>query len=124
MLRGRFAPLARTTGNVLVAPTLTLPKFAMMGYTTIDVIVPIPVSDAVCGALVALSAMVSVPVSENGWLGVKYTWIVQLLCDARLAPQLFVCVKAGSSMVMPEIRSDATLPFVSVTFCARPLLPI
>jgi len=73
MVSARFAPFARTTGKVLVLPTATLPKFAIIGYTTIDVIVPIPVKDAVCGELLALSVTVRVAVSEEGSLGAKKT---------------------------------------------------
>ena len=73
MLSDPLAAFARTTGTVLEVPTLTFPKFAVIGKTTIGVTAPIPVSATVCGEFVELSAMVSVAVSARGALGLKKT---------------------------------------------------
>jgi len=95
-----------------------------MGYTRTGVTDPIPDSATVCGELVALSLTDSVAVSADGTLGSKSTRMAQLLCGARLAPQLLACWKSPLSMEMLEIASATSPPFVSVTFCGLLLFPI
>jgi len=53
-------------------------------------ITPIPLRLAVCGLPVALSVTLNVPVLEPVAVGVKVTWIEQLVLAAKVAGQLLV----------------------------------
>ena len=59
------------------------------GAEQAGVVVPLPVSETVCGLPEAESLTVKVPVRVPAWLGVKLTRIVQLAPAPREAVQLF-----------------------------------
>jgi len=52
---------------------------------------PVPVKLAVCGLLLALSVIVSVPGWEPVVVGLSVTLTVQVACAGRELPQVFVC---------------------------------
>lgn len=75
-----------------MVPTGTLPSDKIAGVNVTGA-VPVPVSDAVCVPVVALSVIVRVPVRTPTAVGVKITRTVQLPPAARvfgLLGQLFV----------------------------------
>lgn len=74
--------------GALVLPTVTVPKFRIVGTSLTQV--PVPVRDAVWGLPVALSVTVTDPVMVCSFPGTKVTVIVQLAPAARLLPQLLV----------------------------------
>jgi hypothetical protein len=78
---------------------------------------PVPVSDTVCVLLLALSVMVSVPLSELAVVGVKVTLMLQLLPAASELPQALLAAKLP--VAATELIVKAALPeLVSVTVWA------
>jgi hypothetical protein len=66
-------------------PTFTEPKFWLAGpRLAVEALVPVPVSEAVCGLLEALSVTVSVPESVPVAAGLKVTVIVHELFAASV----------------------------------------
>src|SRR5438270_3316779 len=90
------AAATKLTGDVTVAPSsgaqTTTP--ADGGGEHACVVVPVPLSDAVCGLPVAESVMVIVPVRAPDCDGVNVTLTVQLAPAPRLAGQLLVSAKS------------------------------
>lgn len=75
----------------LDVPTSRLLKTRLPGDRVIaGALIPIPVSETVCGLSTALSEMVMAPVRVPVAVGLNVTKILQLDNAARLAPQLFV----------------------------------
>jgi hypothetical protein len=82
---------------------------------------PVPVSITVCGLPVALSEIVTAPVSVSIDLGKKVTLIVQLPPAGTELPQLLFCVKspALAPVATMPVMFKAALPMLtSWTFCA------
>lgn len=80
---------------------------------------PVPLSATVCGLLLPVSVMVSVPVRKPRAVGVKVTEIVQRLPAARVVEQLVVRVKSAALEVMLLMLIVVVWPFLKVTFCAE-----
>src|SRR5581483_1097792 len=118
-----LSAFASVTGRVLFWPTVTFPKSSRTGKITIGVLAPMPLRVTVWGELVALSAMLSVAVSADGWLGLKFTRNAQLLPGGTVLPQLFCWAKSALSMVTLEISRGTKLPLVRVNFCAVLVVP-
>ena len=59
---------------------------------------PVAVIGTVCGLLVALSVMVTVPVWDSMVVGVKVTLMVQVAAGARDPVQVFVCEKSEDTV--------------------------
>ena len=78
---------------------------------------PIPLSVTLCGLLMALSAIVSVPLADPASTGANTILIVQELPAAKLLPQLLVWVKLPLT-VTSDIAADVVPEFVKVTVCA------
>lgn len=74
----------------LVVPTNCWLKVRLDGVIDRVGTKPVPVRFTVCGALLSEAAIESVPVRVPVVVGVKVTWMEQLLLAARLFPQLLV----------------------------------
>src|SRR5579864_6083787 len=72
-------------------------------------VVPVPLSDAVCGLPVAESVMVTAPVRAPDCDGVKVTLTVQLAPAARLAGQLLVSAKSPPAAMLVMFSADPPL---------------
>lgn len=111
--------------NVLAAllvPTVVLGKVALAGVKVTDTR-PVPLSDTLCGLPAALSVMLSEPVREPIWVGVKVTLILQFLPAARVLPQVEE-LTAKSPVVPIPLMSSVPLPVLaSVTVLAAEVLP-
>jgi hypothetical protein len=83
--------LTVTVSAALVVVTAWLPKARVAGLTVTGT-TPFPVSETVCGLLLAPSVTVSVPVRLPVVVGVKVTLIVQFEFAASDVPQVFVWV--------------------------------
>jgi hypothetical protein len=81
--------LTVTVFGALVVVTASFPKAKVAGLTVTGT-TPFPVSETVCGLLLALSVIVKVPVRLPVAVGVKVTLIVQLVSDASDVPHVFV----------------------------------
>lgn len=80
-------------------------------------IMPIPVSETLCGEAAALSTRVSAALSVPAAVGLKVTERVQVALTASALPQLLVCendVGLVPVSVIVEIVSDALPVFLSV----------
>src|ERR1700737_387443 len=103
----------------LVAPTGWLPKGRLVGLNAMPgTPAPVPDNETVCGVLVALSLIVSVPVLVPKAVGVKVTEIEQ-----KPPPEIAVPVQFWVSAKSPEIVTEFTVngrfpEFVTVTICA------
>ena len=75
-----------------------------------------PESGTVCGLMLSLSTIVSVPVSVPVVAGVKVTVTTQLASDANPAPQLFVSVKFPLPVMYAMFKNNE-LVFLTVTAC-------
>lgn len=83
-------------------------------------VTPVPVSEAVCGEPVALSATLSVAVSVPVVVGVKVRTMLQLLVAASVVPQVVVSLKDVALVPVSEIAMPVSvaLPgFESVMVC-------
>jgi hypothetical protein len=83
---------------------------------------PAPLNATICGELLALSVIVSVPVRLPAAVGVKVTEMVQPALAATLVPQLFVWAKSPEAAI--DVMVSAAVPeLVSVTVCAALVEP-
>ena len=90
------------------------------------VVVPVPVSVAVCGLLGSLSATLSVAVTAPVAVGVNVTPIVQLAPAANVAPHWLVSANDAAPepvMLTTMLLTVALLLFFSVTVCAVLVVP-
>ena len=81
--------LTVTVFAALVAFSASFPKPKLAGVTLTGT-TPFPVSDTVCGLLLALSVMVSVELSAPRIVGVNITLMLQFAPAANKVPQAFV----------------------------------
>jgi len=116
--------------SVIVCAAVVVPvvlvKVSAVGARTACAAVPVPVSVAVCGELVALSATEMLAERAPALPGVNVTEIVQLAPAASELPQLFVCAKLLALVpvtVMPVIVSAAVPGFDSIRVCAAVVVP-
>jgi len=79
-------------------------------------VTPVPVSEIVCGLLVALSIKVTEPTALPPVVGVKVTLMVQIAPAATDEPQVLVCAKGAVAVIEPRLRVAVPL-FVTVTVC-------
>lgn len=79
-----------TVFATLVVVTAWFPKAKLAGLTLTGTM-PFPVSETVCGLLLALSVTVSVPVRVPVVVGLKVTLIEQVPPAATDAPHVFAC---------------------------------
>jgi hypothetical protein len=108
---------------VCAAVTVWLAGCVVIDGATAEVVDPVPVSEIVCGLLVALSVSASVPVRVPAALGVNFTLIVQLAPAATELPQVPSPAKAKSPL-NAALNVRMALPvFVSVVNCAPLLVP-
>jgi hypothetical protein len=84
---------------------------------------PKPLSGIVCGLPLALSAMVSVPLTDPLLAGSKNTPIAQLDPAARLPPQALSTPKSLEVVVMLAMVRGALPEFVAVTVIGKPEVP-
>jgi hypothetical protein len=105
-------------------PTATFPQLSAVGETETRDAVPVPLSFALCGLLLASLVTVSVPVIEPALCGEKVTEILQVAPPARELPQVFVSAKFGFEAAIPEIAIAVVPLFVSVNVTGVPLLPV
>ena len=101
-----------------MVPTLTLPKFRLLGVT--DITVPWPVTSSFCGLPTPLSVTSRVAERRPDAEGVKATLIVQLAPAATLDPQVFVSAKSaalGPASLIPLIVRVLLPVLVRVTGC-------
>src|SRR5438105_3555556 len=92
MVREVFRLLVMVTDfGALVVPKLTVPKDRVMGLAVTGSC-PTPVRLIVCGLLIALSTMVTVPRCLPAVVGVNVTVTVHVPCAGILVPQVLTCV--------------------------------
>jgi hypothetical protein len=84
---------------------------------------PEPLSSTVCGLPLALSAMVSVPLTDPLLAGSKKTPIAQLDPAARLPPQALSTPKSLELVVTLVMVRGALPGFVAVTVSGKPEVP-
>lgn len=113
-----------TVFELLVLPTLTLPKLRLVGETLtvaepeVDE-APVPERGIDCGLFVALSEIVTVPVRVPVAVGVKLTLMVQFAPAATVLPQVPVPPKAKSPLIVRLLMVSEALPvLVRVTVLA------
>ena len=83
---------------------------------------PVPVSATLCGDLIALSVMLSVPVRVPAAVGVKVSMMVHVLPAPTLGPHIFVCAKSPD--IAMELTAKSAFPeLVSMTVCAALVEP-
>ena len=75
---------------VIVTEVPTMPD-VVESLVMVGRAVPVPVRLTVCGLLLALSVIVSVPGWEPVVVGLNVTLTVQVACAGRELPQVFVC---------------------------------
>jgi hypothetical protein len=103
-----------------VVPTAVAGKVRLLGVSTAcgtGAAVPVPLSDAVCGEPVALSATEIVAPNVAADSGVKVTEIVQVADAASVAPQVVVSAKSAGfapAIEMPVMLRVALPGFDSV----------
>src|SRR5262249_15129455 len=88
MLRKVLPTFVRVVVNTLLLPTVTEPKFRLVGLSSTTV--PVPVRFTVCGLPGALSLIETLPVRVPDWVGLNVTLIAQLAPGATELPQVFV----------------------------------
>jgi hypothetical protein len=81
--------LTVTVFAALVVVTAWFPKAKVAGLTLTGT-TPLPVSETVCGLLLALSVTVRVPVRVPVVVGVNVTLTLQVAPDATDVPHVFV----------------------------------
>jgi len=109
-----------TVCDGLAAPTRVAGNERLAAERVTGAVCPVPLSEMVCGDVVALSVIETVAVSTPAVVGAKYPWIAQLAPTARLVPQLFANTNDDASVpVRAMLVSDsADVPlFVTVTDC-------
>jgi hypothetical protein len=114
--------------NCAAAPGSTLcdPAGAATLKSDVVVLVPVPLSEAVCGDPAALSATLTVAVKAEPESGVKVTETVQFVPAASVVPQLVVSAKSAGlapARVMPEMVSAALPVLERVSVCGAVVLP-
>jgi len=115
----------RVTVLRAVLPTVTEPKFRLVGDSS--AVVPTPLSGTFCGLPLAPSVKVRVPLRAPVVEGLKVTLTVQLAATARDAPQVVaVCGKSPASVpvIAMLVIVIADVPtFFSVTVLAALVNP-
>jgi hypothetical protein len=107
-----------TVWAALVVVSGWLPKLRLVGEKlTAGAVVPVPVSETVCGLPVALSVIETAPVRDPAAVGVKVTEIVQVPADATEAPHVLVWLKSPLAAMLVMARAAVPV-LVSVTDCA------
>ena len=89
----RVAPVlfvSLTPFAALFTPTVTLPKFPLVGENATVGVVPVPDRVTLCGLLEALSVTTTVPAFVPVAVGVKVTEIVQFAPAATEVPHVLV----------------------------------
>jgi hypothetical protein len=84
---------------------------------------PVPVNDAVCGLLVALSVTVKVPLRVPLVVGSKKTPIEQLAPAASVLPQVLSGAKSAGVAVTLLMTSAVLAGLVKVTDWGKPEVP-
>lgn len=74
--------------GLLEVPTATVPKFNEVGLKVTG-LTPVPVTEIVCGLLLAVSEMVTVPDCFPATVGVKVTVMLQVAPAAMDVPHVF-----------------------------------
>src|SRR5437868_1608890 len=112
------AEATKLTGEVTVAPfsgaQTTTP--ADGGGEHACVVVPVPLSDAVCGLPLAESVTVSVPVRAPDCEGAKVTLTLQLAPAPRLAGQLLVSAKSPFAEIPLMVSAEPPLLVTVIDF--------
>jgi hypothetical protein len=85
-------------------------------------VTPVPLTEAVCGLLEALSLIVNKPVLGPATVGLKLTLITQLAFVASDAPQLFVWEKSPVTATLPIVKPPGPL-LVRVSVLAALVVP-
>jgi hypothetical protein len=88
--------LATVMGSGLKLPTVTIPKDSESGET-VSAVVPVPLSETVCGLPMPSSVTLRVALRLPVQPGVNVTVMVQLAPAARVVPQLLLCAKSDLS---------------------------
>jgi hypothetical protein len=119
---GAVPVLVSVTGSVAVVPSGVPGKVSVVGARLTAGAVPVPLSATCCGDPAALSAMLSVAVSEPAAAGLKLTVILQLAFAATLVPQALLSENEAALvpvMVIAVLASvSAAFPvLISVTVC-------
>jgi len=114
-----------TVFAALVTPVATVPKLKLTGARL--AVVPVPLSAAVCGLPVALSATLTDALRAPTAVGANFTLMVHVAAGASEAPH--VCVWEKSPGFVPTIVIDvmviATVPvFLSVNTFAALVTPV
>jgi hypothetical protein len=118
-----------TVCALAVPPVTSFPKLIVLGEsatTGTAGAVPDPLSVAVCGDPVALSATETVAAKLATEPGVNVTEIVHIAPAASDSPQVFVSAKSlefAPPIVIPEMVSAALPVFDSVSICALDVTP-
>jgi hypothetical protein len=116
MLSEPFPESVTVTVCAALATPTVVEKVRLLSDSVTAGAVAVPVKLTVCGLLLALSVMVSVPATVPALAEVNVTLIVQLAPAARLEPQVLVWVKlALGETVMLEMVREAFPELVSVT---------
>jgi hypothetical protein len=109
------------TLGLLVVPRVRLANVSVAGDNPTATI-PVPLVLIVCGLLVALSVMVTVPVAAPTTVGVNITAIMQVFPAATELAQVLLCVKLPLAPML-VIDNFAVPVFVSVTFLTALVVP-
>jgi hypothetical protein len=107
--------------GALVVPIVVVGNVNFVGVTETPV-TPLPLKVMVWGLFVALSVIVTAPVTIPVFVGVKVTEMVQFLPALRVVPQVFVCAK-GAAVAMLVIFRVAVPVLASVAFFMAVVLP-
>jgi hypothetical protein len=86
------------------------------------VVEPVPARLTVCGLLLALSVMLTAPVADPVFAGLKVTEMVHFCRGATVLPQVFVWAN-GTVLVMPLIVNGALPLLIRVTFLTALVVP-
>jgi hypothetical protein len=100
--------------GLLVVPTVRLAKVTVAGDRVTGKI-PVPEVEIICGLLVALSVIVTVPLTAPVAAGVKLTEMVHFFPAPTELPQVLVSAKFALATML-EIVNVAVPVFVRVTF--------
>ena len=121
-------PLANVTDcGEVVAPTAVFAKERLAGITLAFPELPVPVSDTVCGLLVALSVMATVALRVPAAEGVNTTLMVQVPEPWSVVPQVFEEIAKSPAFIPVRaalvMESGAVPWFCKVIVCAGLLVP-
>lgn len=95
----------------------------MLDGVAVTAAMPVPLSATVCGLLLPVSVILTVPVLGPRAAGVNATEIVQLLPAASVVGQLELRLKSAKLEIMLLMLMPVLWPFFSVTFCAELEVP-